>query len=438
MRRLGFLSLSLAVLLGGCSDTNLVARADDDSAPGPVDDDDSGGADDDDSASPPPGELSVTPAGFDFGLRPVGCNSLLTVLVANVGEGPLRITGMDYTASPGLTSDPLPDLPIQLPANWVLEFTVFFTPLGEDGDEGLLTVSSDGGDATASQFGAALAPVSASDEFLQEGNRTVDILWMVDSSGSMAAEQEALGENFSSFLAIVDQLGLDYRIGVVTADLDDGGLLHGSPAYVTADTADASAVFADNVLVGQIGSGAEQGLDSVRLALVDGAAGDFLRPSAQLRVISVSDEDDQSVSLPAVSGYIAEWQSLKASPTYVIHSDISGGSTGCNSGGATADPAPRYLEATALTGGISTPVCDANWIQTLTNLAWLADSYADTFALSQPAIPSSVTPFVDAIQVSSGWTYNSSLNAVTFDPAAVPGDGSLVRFDYSVQQPCND
>ena len=438
MRVLSTAPAYLAVLLFGCSDITIIARDDDDSTSGPVDDDDSTNVSDDDDSSISTGELLLSPTEFDFGEQLVHCTADVTLQLTNVGEGPLEITDMSYVSTPGLSATGLAASSFQLAAQATTEVTISYQPLTAQHDEGTLTVTSDVGTEVATQVGVALAPSTASDEFLQQGNRSVDILWVVDSSCSMAREQEALGDNFATFLQIVDQLTLDYRIGVITADLDDQGLLQGSPAQVTPTTPNAEQVFAANVLVGQLGSGAEQGFDSLRRAVIDGAAGDFLRSTAQLRVISVSDEDDQSVALASVADYMAELQSLKASPSYVIHSDISGGDSGCISTLANADPAPRYVEATTMTGGLSTSICEAGWVQTLTNLAWLSDSYADTFVLSQTAIPASVTPLVDGTPVTLGWTWNDPLNAVVFEPDAVPDDGSLIRIEYAVDQPCTD
>ena len=428
----------LAVLLFGCSDITIIARDDDDSTSGAVDDDDSANISDDDDSSVSTGELLLSPAEFDFGDQLVHCTSDVTLQIRNIGEGPLEITEMSYVSTSGMTAAPLSTSSFQLDAQATTEVTVSYQPLTTQHDEGTLTIASNVGTEIATQVGLALAPTTASDEFLQQGNRSVDILWVVDSSCSMAREQEALGDNFATFLNIVDQLALDYRIGVITADLDDQGGLQGSPPQVTPTTPNADQVFAANVLVGQLGSGAEQGFDSLRRALIEGAAGDFLRASAQLRVISVSDEDDQSVALASVADYIGELQALKASPSHVIHSDISGGVGGCISTLANADPAPRYVEATTMTGGISTSICEAGWVQTLTNLAWLSDAYADTFVLSQPAIPASVTPLIDGNPVALGWAWNSALNAVVFEPSAVPEDGSLIRVEYAVDQPCTD
>ncbi len=444
MHRLLLLAMT-ATVLGACSDHEILAVGDDpapdDDAPAPGDDDDEPG--DDDDALPDDDDdrvplLAVHPASFAFAERPVGCTSELPITLSNAGDGLLTVSELHY-ASDGddLHLLDAPSLPLQIDPGGSAEVIVGFTPSDDLDDEGVLTVVSDGGDGTSTHTGSAAPPVAAADEYLQAGNRSVDVLWMVDSSCSMAFEQEALGQNFGAFLDVVDSLELDYRIGVVTADLDDDGELQGDVPWVTPSTSDAEDVFADNVLVGQLGSGSEQGFDSVRRALIDGHAGGFLRDEAQLRVISVSDEDDQSVALADVAAYVAELQALKVSPAHVVHSDISGQLAGCVSSTANADAAPRYVEATEETRGLSTSICAAGWVQTLTDLAWLADSYADTFELSQPAHAASVEAFVDGVPV-SGFGFDEALDAVVFDPAAVPPDGSLVRFEYAVVQPCAD
>ncbi|MCA9550690.1 MAG: VWA domain-containing protein [Myxococcales bacterium] len=165
----------------------------------------------------------------------------------------------------------------------------------------------------------------------------VDILFVVDNSGSMADEQENLATNFNSF---IDQVAgsVDYRIGVVTTDLDtNGGEQQGLsiPTWSTSEYAtlistdqggcgptspaiahgcfrgdnentriiDSSAMTKDeqiaafraNVRVGSCGSGQEKGLDAMVRALEQMRPGQcnagFLRDEANLVVIFVSDED---------------------------------------------------------------------------------------------------------------------------------------------------
>jgi len=63
------------------------------------------------------------------------------------------------------------------------------------------------------------------DVFTQKGAAQVDILWMIDNSGSMAAEQEKVADRFNQFFNQLIVSGVDYHIGVITSDPDDGGVL---------------------------------------------------------------------------------------------------------------------------------------------------------------------------------------------------------------------
>ncbi len=63
------------------------------------------------------------------------------------------------------------------------------------------------------------------DVFPQKGAAQVDILWMIDNSGSMAAEQEKVAGRFNQFFNQLIVSGVDYHIGVITSDPADGGIL---------------------------------------------------------------------------------------------------------------------------------------------------------------------------------------------------------------------
>lgn len=51
-------------------------------------------------------------------------------------------------------------------------------------------------------------------------NRDVDILFVIDNSGSMSEEQESLSRDFAAFLGVLEQEGVEanYRLGVTTTD----------------------------------------------------------------------------------------------------------------------------------------------------------------------------------------------------------------------------
>lgn len=161
-----------------------------------------------------------------------------------------------------------------------------------------------------------------------------DILFVVDDSGSMAAEQARLATAFTGFINLLSTTAIqnDFQIGVTTTSVDwpicdtmldasgdcpgsftlwttygtggppyaAGALVaaSGHPAILRSGSPTLVADFTANVAVGTSGSSKEQGLRAMRLALErrvqDGANAGFLRPGARLAVILVSDEDDCS------------------------------------------------------------------------------------------------------------------------------------------------
>jgi hypothetical protein len=171
------------------------------------------------------------------------------------------------------------------------------------------------------------------DLYKQSSVRKVDILWVVDSSGSMAPKQQRLAQNFTKFIQqlVAATPPIDFHIGVATTDTDDplrrGELLTwtiagaqpptqnfiacvpqltGGVACNTdapgADAGTTSAVTAFNQLisnVGIVGSAQERGLYASYLVLsnplnLSGATEKFVRQDAALYVVFVSDEDDSS------------------------------------------------------------------------------------------------------------------------------------------------
>lgn len=185
-----------------------------------------------------------------------------------------------------------------------------------------------------------------------------DILFVVDNSASMKDEQELLARNFDRFIQAVAG-DFDLRLAVVTTDLvtdgPDGGERDGDyfpdfannfPNQLVINTAPTCAAitpeiphgcfrgpnpdtrvvtsdmprdqqvatFRTNVVVGECGAGLEQGLAAAVKALQRAEAGTcnqgFLRSNANLVVIFVSDEDDQSDG--AISAWVDALGTLKS------------------------------------------------------------------------------------------------------------------------------
>ena len=167
----------------------------------------------------------------------------------------------------------------------------------------------------------------------------VDILFVVDNSGSMADEQINLARNFDKFINVLTQgAGNDYQIAVVSTDvlsmngerggdvvnnfstqppyfvtlaadgddtcgtvgIDHGCFRGGSMKVVRSSmpAAEQVSAFQQNVRVGTCGTGSELAMQAMALALDNtrpgGCNAGFLRPEANLVVVIVSDEENSA------------------------------------------------------------------------------------------------------------------------------------------------
>ncbi len=146
----------------------------------------------------------------------------------------------------------------------------------------------------------------------------VDILFVVDNSGSMSVEQERMAESFPNFVEGLELAGLDYRIGIITTDvssetrklvnngkLQNGNFLQFSNGdyYLTPKTKNIESQFRSTVKrketldceesnynKDRCPSDDERGIYSAFLA-VDGNKRNFFRKNGHLSIIFLSDED---------------------------------------------------------------------------------------------------------------------------------------------------
>jgi len=168
--------------------------------------------------------------------------------------------------------------------------------------------------------------ILAQNQSFQQASNTfaqnqIDILWVVDNSGSMQTSQANLASNFSAFISKFQTLGLDYHMAVTTTDaylagsyfnnqysnysptaaqFKDGFVgtygqgVSGVKVMTSANTT--STIFQQNLSTGTTGSGDERAFSSFVQALSDptNVASGFRRPGAFLSIIILSDEDDFS------------------------------------------------------------------------------------------------------------------------------------------------
>lgn len=270
------------------------------------------------------------------------------------------------------------------------------------------------------------APGTHTETFEQNAASRIDLLWVVDNSGSMADKQAKLAASFQRFIDTFARGAIDYRIAVTTTDVfastpGSSGTFYGTPAVIKPTDDDPLAEFQLNIKVGTSGSGNEEGLAAAKMALdkvsaanqpvlqarqqcILGCANqqnskscvsdcqannepDFLRPEAYLYVVFVSDDEDHSPDEPLYYGRYLETVKGLGNEVAVSASAIVGDPSGppCD-----ARAGIKYAGVVGYTGGILGSICDATFDQNLSRLAldavglqrhFLLGSYPDLTSL---------------------------------------------------------
>jgi hypothetical protein len=155
----------------------------------------------------------------------------------------------------------------------------------------------------------------------------IDVLFVIDDSCSMKNDQEALAANFQKFISAFLTNEVDFHLGAVTTDMvkttRSGRLV---TPFLTSTTPDLSAAFDKMVNVGIKGSGQEQGIAAAHAALSEplfsSTNSGFLRPGANLGLVFLSDENDQSPE--TVPSFISFLKGLKPDLSSVSVASIVG------------------------------------------------------------------------------------------------------------------
>ena len=277
----------------------------------------------------------------------------------------------------------------------------------------------------------------------------VDVLFVVDNSGSMEQEQAKLTANFQSFITHFTTLGLDFHIGVITTDAADEGKIQGG--FITNDTPQLDRAFLERATVGTSGSGSESGLEAMRLALsepaLSGANAGFLRPNAILAVIMVSDEEDWSdgdnneppiADAPPIEDYANLLLALKGGdPSKVTFPVIVGDvPSGCTSVDAEAEAGVRYHELATSLNGSKSSICSQDFATVLDAIGSDLAGLVTAFPLQYTPDPQTIVVTVDDIPMphsaETGWYWDSLVGGVAFAPTAVPEACSTIEISYAV------
>jgi hypothetical protein len=273
----------------------------------------------------------------------------------------------------------------------------------------------------------------------------VDILWVMDTTASMAAHQPNVVAQIGSFIDVIVSKNLDFHLAVTTTNMGSSGergQFVGKPSILTSTTPDLKATFQSTLSSLQNTSALERGIQASVTAisppLVNGVNAGFLRSDAFLAIVYIGNENDQSPD--TVASYEAQINAIK--PAYqfsgawmanfigVLNLDPS-----CSTNGQVNYPGARYMQLVGATDGINQSLCTSDLSSALSQIRQFIVSVTTSYKLNN-------TPVVDTIQVTvngqvvpsdatNGWTYDPLSNVVWLHGSYISTNTSQVNVTYT-------
>lgn len=270
----------------------------------------------------------------------------------------------------------------------------------------------------------------------------VDILFVIDNSGSMEYEQRNMALRVRNFLDVVK--GLDWQIGITTTDpvsstwgdgrllamkgLSSTYILHSGMPETTAREA-----LSQTLQRTETGSGQEQGIYATYRVLERGQAGpgvnrDLIREGSQLAVVLISDEDESANQFRNDPTNLVNYirSTYGGQKAFSFHSIITRpGDRACKSTYGYTEGF-RYQTLSQLTGGVIGDVCALDYAAQVQGIAEGVRNTLKTVTLACEPIIDSVRTMVikkDGQNYSGGYTI-SGVNMV-FNEMLPAGSYSL-------------
>lgn len=386
--------------------------------------------------------LIIDPPSLNLGVVQTGCTSASkAVNLYNACGVPIEVSNLvEATAPFRVTSSPFSGAPVMLSPSDHLTVLVAVQPMAPGALSGALTFESTEGGVRFPQSIALSATANATgiqNEGFAQSTTDVDILMVIDDSGSMSDEQSALASNFASFISSASSGPGNWHIGVVTTDVVGGrGVLRsspGNPTVLTPTLPNVDQLFAAKVMVGTGGSGLEQPLDSMSLALTEpnlsGANAGFIRTDAALAVVIVTDALEQSTH--NVGSYVSTLRNLKNGQADQVSVSVVGPftapSASCSTEGQVDDG--RFTSITTQTNGLRANICTTDWAMSLRDVSTAVFATRRTFILQGAARGmGTMTVRVDGV-IATNWSFDPVTNTVLF--TSPPPAGSSITIEYA-------
>jgi len=302
--------------------------------------------------------------------------------------------------------------------------------------------------------------VTKTDTFMFNDDRPmaqVDVLFVIDNSGSMADEQQRLAQRLASFVGTLSTV--DWKIGITTTDVSNGpfGLkgalvnfvgtssrslnrdtVNYGQAFLNTVTANGTPTGCGNSTAPSCPSGDEQPLAAINLAIGLRNSGNsgFFRADADLATIVLSDEDEHSdgsmtksptTPQQVVNTVKAAWGNEKAFTGYGII--IEPGDSACKDI-SRGNYGTFVTELAQITGGTTGSICDEDYSTALQSIGQRVKQVATYVKLTERPTPGTVHVRLTPDDPRISWTLRDTERKVQLSDT--PKRGTRVDVTYDI------
>ncbi len=372
--------------------------------------------------------IEVNPAEHDFGPLSEDCDIDHEFAVTNVGNLDLVVNSLsELSTIPQqiyINLGTLPPLPWTLPPQARIAFWTEF--LAEGLPLHSLEIIVDSNDPLDPEkriltTGETMISTTMVESYTQGSTIYVDIIWIIDNSGSMHSFQSKLASNIGDFISVFMAYSPNFQMAFITTDWpnfqDNRTFTQNTPNLIREVQA-----LVNSIGVG--GSANEKGMEMLDQSLA--ANQRWFRQGAQLVAIFLTDEDDWS---PYGASYYAQsFDSYYPQGMFLPFAIIGDVPSGCLGAWAGLD----YYELVQLYRSQWWSICEDDWGLQMEDIAMaIVNSASYTLDHVNPKIET-IAVFVNGQEVESGWNYVEDSNTIVFDWDSVPDEGDTVEVSYEI------
>ena len=258
----------------------------------------------------------------------------------------------------------------------------------------------------------------------------VDILWIIDTSGSMGRYDPELMAGIEAMLEALPESG--WRLAMMSNDPDQASLESQFPLVPGDDIVDAMDMYA------AMGRGhREEGFDAAYEYINNNSyASTWLRPDAALLVVFVSDEEEQSDDhFPNIDDFKSWYGSLRGGSAFLASiNNVAQADSVCTSPPSIIDIGDRYMEATNHFGGVVVDICAEDWAPGVQDASSRLEPYEKIELTYVVSDEDTIRVFVNGA-LNWDWYYQASDNTVYFSVIPAGNDHVDIAYHYDPDDP---